>query len=183
MRTKSNAGFSYIEVMVAIVILTVGILGLLAAIAGAMVQARGQEQQLTARHIAASTMESIMSVKETDPVRMGWRAVGNVGSNPDANGNPQGIFLTGMRPVMSDPGPDEVLGTADDTGVVVDGVQRQILIRDECDPDRPSPNCPTPGTNDVKIRTVVVTIEYYVGLALNRHEVTTVLTDYAVLEE
>ncbi len=183
MRNKSTAGFSYIDVMIAIVILMVGILALLSAISAAVVQSRGQEQMLTARHLAASAMESIMSVKETDPTRMGWTAVGNIGSNPDEDGDPQGIFENGMLPVMSDPGPDEVIGTADDTGAVVGGFRRQIVITDECDPDRPSPNCPTPGDEPVKIRTVVITVEYFAGQALNRHEITTVLTDYVVVEE
>lgn len=180
MRNQSNAGFSYIEVTIAIVILMVGLLALLSAISVAIVQARGQEQTLTARHIAASTMESIMSVKETDPNRMGWSAVGNIGSNPDVNGIPRGIFLVGTRPVMSDAGPDEVVGTPDDNGTVIDGFEREIIIRDECDPDRPSPNCPTPGTSPVKIRTVTVNIAYFMGTARNVHSINTVLTDYAV---
>jgi type II secretory pathway pseudopilin PulG len=182
MRNKSAAGFSYIEVMIAIVILMVGLLALLSAISAAVVQARGQEQTLNARHIAATTMESIMSVKETDPERMGWDAVGNIGSNPDENDDPQGIFLVGMQPVLSDAGPDEVIGTADDTGTQVGGFRRQIVITDQCDPDRPSPGCNPPGDEPIKIRTVEITIEYYVGLALNRHVVSTVLTDYSVEE-
>ncbi|HXH18530.1 MAG TPA: prepilin-type N-terminal cleavage/methylation domain-containing protein, partial [Chitinophagales bacterium] len=60
-RSKGQAGFSYIEVMVAMVILMVGILGVMAAISGSVLMSRGQQQQLTARHIAATTMESIMS--------------------------------------------------------------------------------------------------------------------------
>lgn len=183
MRNKSTAGFSYIDVMIAIVILMVGILSLIAAIAAGVVQARGQEQMLNARHLAASTMESIMSVKETDAETMGWGAVGNLGTNPDEDGVDQGIFLIGMQPIKSDPGPDEVIGTADDTGEDIAGFQREIVIVDECDPDRPSPNCPDPGDEPVRVRSVNITVEYYVGTALNRHTITTVLTDYAVTDE
>ena len=178
MNQKSESGFSYIEVMIAIVILTIGILALLAGLTSAVVNARGQNQQMVAKQIATSTMESIMSVKETDPARMGWDAVGNVGSNI-VNSVPRGIFVIGYQPVSTDAGPDEVLGTADDTGTLVPLVQRRIIVTDICDPDRPSPNCPIPGTARVRMRTIQVIVRYTVG-SLQRQEVaTTVLTDYA----
>jgi len=181
MKKASQAGFSYIDVMIALVILLVGVLALLSGISGSILQARSHEQQLLAKQVTTSTMESIMSVKETDPTRMGWPAVGNVGSNPDANGVAQGIFLSGWQPVYSDAGADEVIGTADDTGSVIANLQRQIVITDVCDPDRPSPViCNPAGTNAVKIRSVAVTVRYQVG-GLQRQEVlTTVLTDYSV---
>ncbi len=179
MRPRSEAGFSYIDVMIALVILMVGILALLSGISGSVLQTRGQEQQLLAKQYATSAMESIMSVKETDPARLGWNAIGNVGSNP-INGVPQGIFVTGNQDVETEAGPDEVIGTADDTGTVVPGLQRQIVITDICDPDRPSPICTPPGTLATRIRSVVVTVTYNVG-AIQRQEVlTTVLTNYEV---
>lgn len=182
MNDKTSAGFSYIEVMIAIVILLVGMLALLSSISGAVLQSSGQQQQLTARHLAASAMESLMSVKETDPNRLGWDAIGNVGSNPDVDGNPQGIFLTGVQPVMTDAGPDEVIGTADDNGGALPRYQRQIVITDQCDPDRPSYNCPTPGSGRVRLRLVVITVFYYVGQLQRQERLTTVLSDYAVTE-
>ena len=182
MNKKSEAGFSYIDVMIAVVILLVGILALMSAITGAVFQSKGQEQQLYAKQIATSTMESIMSVKET--ARLGWVKLGNVGSisNQDANGAPQGIFLTGFQLVKTDAGPDQVIGTNDDTGSIVNGYQRQIIIRDECDPDRRSYNCSPPGTQAVKIRSVEVTVTYFVGSIQRREVLTTVLTDYTAAE-
>ena len=92
MKDNSTAGFSYVDVMIAVVILMVGILALLSGISGAIVQSRSQAAQLQAKQIASSTMESIMSLKETDPNRLGWITVGNVGTNPDVN-------LIPLRPV------------------------------------------------------------------------------------
>ena len=181
MKRKSEAGFSYIDVMIALVILMVGILALLSGISGSILQSRGQEQQLLAKQIATSTMESIMSVKETDPTRLGWPAIGNVGSNPDASGVNQGIFVTGFQPVTLDAGPDEVIGTADDTGTVVQGLQRRVVINDVCDPDRPSPIiCNPPGLYAIRIRSVAVTITYNVGALQRQEQLLTVLTNYAV---
>ncbi len=181
MKLRSESGFSYIDVMIAIVILMVGILALLSAISGSVLQARGQEQQLLAKQIATSTMESIMSVKETDPTRLGWTAIGNVGSNPDKNGVAQGIFVPGFQTVQLDPGPDEVIGTGDDTGTTVQGLQRRIVITDVCDPDRPSPTiCSPAGTSAVRIRSIAVTVTYFAGTFQRQEVLTTVLTDYAV---
>lgn len=181
MKNKAEAGFSYIDVLCALVILMIGILALLSAISASILQTRGHEQQLLAKQIATSTMESIMSVKETDIARLGWSAVGNVGSNPVGGVN-RGIFVVNFQPALSDAGPDEVLGTADDSGTPVGSVKRRIVITDVCDPDRPSPVICSPiGPFPVRIRSVTVTIRYYVG-GLQRDEVlTTVLTDYAVL--
>ena len=181
MKNKREAGFTYIDVMCAIVILLVGILALLSAITGAIFQSKGQETQLNAKQIATSTMESIMSVKETDTDRLGWKSVGNVGTNP-INGVPQGIFVTGFQPVRADAGPDEIIGTADDTGAIIAGFQRRIVITDQCDPDRPSPApvCATPGQYDVRVRSVVVTITYYVGGVQRQEQLTTLLTDYYI---
>lgn len=178
MTQKSESGFSYIDVMIAIVILTVGVLALLAGLSSAVVSARGQNQQMVAKQIATSTMESIMSVKETDPARLGWDAIGNVGSNI-VNSIPRGIFLSGFQTVMSDAGPDEVLGTIDDNGTVVPLVQRRIIVTDICDPDRASPNCPTPGQARVRMRTVQVIVSYTVGTMQRQEVVRTVMTDYA----
>lgn len=183
MKDKSSAGFSYIDVMIAIVVLMVGILALLSGMSGAVLMSKGQENQLNAKQIAASTMESIMSLKETDPNRLGWVTVGNVGSNLDpVTGLPRGLFVNGEQAVRADAGSDEVLGTADDSGATIPGLTREIVITDQCDPDRPSPNCPTPGTLAVRIRTVAVTIRYYVGQIRRQEVLTTVLTDYAVTE-
>lgn len=183
MNTRSESGFSYVEVMIALVILMVGVLAMLAAISWSIVQAAGHEQQLLAKQIATSTLESIMAVKETDPQRLGWPAVGNVGSNPDpATGVAQGIFVVGFQPVRVDAGADQVVGTADDSGATISQLRRRIVITDICDPDRPSPSiCNPAGTNPVRIRSVQVTVTYNVGGLQRQEQVQTVLTDYAVV--
>ena len=183
MKDKSETGFTYIDVMIGIVILVVGILALLSAISGAILQSKGQEIQMDAKQIATSTLESIMSVKETvvktnTTIQLGWQRVGNVGSNPNAAGIPQGIFVTGFQPVRPNSGTDQIIGTADDSGTPVAGFQRRIVITDQCDPERPSPNCIPPGTLGVSVRLVVVTVTYFVGSIQRQEQMTTVLTNY-----
>ena len=177
MKNKQQAGFSYIDVMIAVVILLVGILALVSAITGAVFQTKGQEQQLTAKQIATSTMESIMSVKETDAARMGWNKVGNICVTTPCP-VPQGIFQNGVQPVKTEAGADEVLGTADDAGTVMTGFTREIIIRDECDQDRPSYNCTPAGTMPVKVRSIEINVNYYVGAIQRQEKLITVLTNY-----
>ena len=99
----------------------------------------------------------------------------------DAKGVAQGVFVTGWQPVYSDPGPDNVIGTADDAGAIVANLQRRVVITDVCDPDRPSPTiCSPAGTYKVKIRSVAVTVQYYVGGLQRQENLTTVLTDYSI---
>jgi type II secretory pathway pseudopilin PulG len=187
MKSISESGFSYIDVMIALVILLVGVLGLLSGITASIVQTRSQAQQLLAKQITTSTMESIMSVKEsvreTVPNFIGWGAVGNVGTNPHPiTGLNQGIFLTGFQPVTTDPGPDEVVGTADDTGTPIPGMMRQIVITDLCDPERPSPAplCNPAGIFPVRFRSVQITVRYQGGVVMRQEVLNTVLTDYTV---
>jgi len=185
MKNNSESGFSYIDVMIALVILLVGVLGLLSGITASIVQTRSQGQQLLAKQITTTTMESIMAVKETDPNRMGWGAVGNVGTNPHPiTGVNQGIFVNGFQNVLTDAGPDEVVGTADDTGAAVQGVQRRIVISDLCDPDRPSPaplcNPGPAGPFPVRFRSVQITVTYQSGSVMRQEILNTVLTDYTV---
>lgn len=183
MKQGSEAGFSYIDVMIALVILLVGVLALLSGITASVVQSRSQEEQLLAKQLITTTMESIMSVKETDPNRLGWGAVGNVNTNPHpVTGVNQGVFVIGFQPVMTDAGADEVIGTADDTGTSVAGVERRIEITDVCDPDRPSPAplCNPVGPFPPRFRRVDVTVRYQAAGIMRQEVLSTVLTDYAV---
>ncbi|HVE55619.1 MAG TPA: hypothetical protein VNB22_02250, partial [Pyrinomonadaceae bacterium] len=149
MLQKSNErGFSYIDVMIALVILMVGILASAAALTANLVRSYETEKQVIAKQIALSTIESIFSARDiarTGAVS-GWSSIGNVGSNPDQNGSPQGIFLTNFRPIREDLGWDGVAGTVDDacpagsvcqvsgrpdnTSQIVTGFERKIVITD-----------------------------------------------------
>ena len=180
---NSESGFSYIDVMIALVILTVGVLALLAAISGSILMARGQDQQLRARQILGSTMESIMSVKETDEQWLGWISVANIGTNPDTLGMFHGVFINGPHEIHENAGFDQVIGTPDDDGPVVPGFEREITITDICDPERPSMNCSPPSNKyAVRMRQVDVVVRYFVGQRRNEERVRTVLTDYSTAQ-
>ena len=144
---KSDAGFTLLEMVIAISILTVGLLGTAAAIGyGLMASNRGRTITNT-KLMVASALEQMETLRDNGNLTFGQIAnVGNVdntGADAAFNGFPA-TFL----PVTADPGPDGIYGTADDLispgpdGVygtaddvtdpsrAIVGVQRRITITD-----------------------------------------------------
>ena len=175
---NQQAGYSYIDVMIAVTILLVGIMAMLAAITrGVQMTTRGQDQ-LAAKQYALSTVEAIFSARDLDS--LGFESIGNVGDSTI----PSGVFLTGDRQFYTTAGPDGIVGTADDSagpdGVVgntddtppVDGYLRNIVITNIPDPDRPTPPAP------ITLRQIDVTIIYMIGNTQQRETVTTYAANY-----
>ncbi len=187
-KKRGESGFSYIDVMIAIVILMVGVLGLVGALLANLVRSYEAEKLILAKQMALSTVESIISAKELKRVGVaeGWLSVRNV-IEPAPADEPNGIFLTGFNPVREEMGWDGVAGTSDDacvatgpcvvdgrtpnTSAIIPGVEREIVIEDLEDPERPAPN-------PITRRTVTVTIRYAVNQAIRTQSVSTILTDY-----
>ena len=185
---RNQNGFSYVEVMIALVILLVGILGMTSALSANLIRSYASEKQIVAKQTAVSTLESIISARDisrTDAVS-GWETIGNVGTNP-VKGVNQGIFLTGFAPIREDLGWDGVAGTADDAcsgsgactsgagsnaSRILPGFQRKIEITDIDDPDRPSP------LNAIARRRIDVTIRYTVNQITRDEVVSTIVTNY-----
>ena len=186
---KPEGGFSYIDVVIAIVILMVGILSMISALTANLIRLSETEKRIVAKQIALSTIESIISAKEISRpgVIEGWDAVGNVGTNP-VDGVPKGIFLTGWRPIRAEMGWDGVAGTIDDAcsgegacavsgrpandSPVMSNFEREIIITDVPDPERPSP------PNAISRRKIEVNIRYFVNQAVRRETVSTIVTNY-----
>ncbi len=192
MTQKSNErGFSYIDVMIALVILMVGILASTAALTANLVRSYETEKQVIAKQVALSTIESIFSARDIARVGAvsGWDSIGNVGSNPDSSGTPQGVFLTDFRPIREDLGWDGVAGTVDDacaagsacqvsgrpdnTSEVITGFERRIVITDLQDSERPSPPHP------ISRRRIDITVRYFVNQLQREQTVSTIITNYA----
>lgn len=186
---NSENGFSYIEVMIALVILLVGVLQMASALSANLLRSYESEKRIVAKQIALSTIESIISARDIqkDGGIEGWDSIGNIGTNP-VNGEPQGIFLTGWCPIREDLGWDGVAGTADDacpsgsicdvsghppnTSAVIKGYERKIEITDIADPERPTP------PNKISRRRIDVRIRYYYNTLAREEVVSTIITNY-----
>ncbi len=187
--TENQRGFSYIDVMIAMVIMMVGILALVGALSANLVRSMETEKRTFAKQLALSTIESIISAKEIERegVVDGWDSLRNVMTSVPS-GEVNGIFVTGMNPVRVDVGWDGVAGTVDDacagsgpcvvpgrpnnTSAVVQGFQRQIVITDVADPERPTP------PNPISRRRIDVTVRYFVNQATRTETASTIITNY-----
>lgn len=192
MLQKNNEhGFSYVDVMIALVILMIGILASTAALTANLIRSYETEKQAIAKQVALSTIESIFSARDiAKPGAVsGWNSIGNVGSNPDINGAMQGVFLSDFRPIRADMGWDGVAGTADDgcaagsacqvsgrpdnSSEVLNGFERRIVITDLQDSERPSPPHP------ISRRRIDVTVRYYIKSLRREQTVSTIIANYA----
>lgn len=186
---QRSAGFSYIDVMVAIVIMMIGVLAMAGALSANLVRSMESEKRTKAKQLALSSIESIVSAKEIQRpgVVEGWDSLRNVMTSVPS-GEINGIFLTGFNPVRTDVGWDGVVGTADDacaasgpcnvaggpsnTDTPLLGFMRQISITDIADPERPTP------PHKIMRRRIDVTIRYFVNQATRTETTSTIISNY-----
>src|SRR5262249_45266290 len=153
-----------------------------------LIRSLESEKRVVAKQLALSSLESIISAKEMNraDVLKSFDAVRNVGTGPipDPNGvDVYGIFLTGFNPIRDDEGLDGVVGTADDacpsggpctvgtytnTSAVKGGYDRQIIITDIDDPERPFP------AYHIARRRVEVHIRYFANQLAREEVVSTI---------
>lgn len=105
MRRPSQAGFTLIEMMIATVVLSIGVLGLAATLADGLAYMDMSKYDYIAQQKASEAVESIFSARDMGEAT--WASICNVGSGTGC------IFLTGAKQ-LCDPGPDGIVGTADD---------------------------------------------------------------------
>ncbi len=106
-RAASAAGFSLIESVVALGLLTVGLLGVAAVFTRAAVQQTSASTDMLAKDKAFEALENIFAARDSKVLR--WDQLQNVGDEA-------GRFLRGRQPLRL-AGPDGIIGTIDDTGL------------------------------------------------------------------
>ena len=162
-RIKREQGFTMIEVMISMAVLTIGLVSLLGVFGLAMAATQTSQQDMIAKQLANEALESIVTARNTSQIQ--WDLVQNVGT-----GN--GIFLTGFQPinlagadgivgtaddavagpqVLTEPGPDGIYGTADDVQLPLSNYQRQVTISAVLDAN---------GNVVASLRAINVTIQY-----------------------
>jgi prepilin-type N-terminal cleavage/methylation domain-containing protein len=106
-RPYKQRGFTLIETMIAMVVLSVGILSLAAMLADSLAYMNTSQYDYIAQQKAAESIESIYTARNLGQAT--WSTICNVGSSVCTGG----IFMNGAEP-LCDPGADEIIGTADD---------------------------------------------------------------------
>lgn len=120
---RSDSGFSLLEMVIAITLLTVGLLGVASAIGYAMVASNHGRSVTNTKLLAVSILEQMETMRNTGNLTFGQ--IANVGqvNNTGAARNFIG-FPAGPQQVSTNPGPDGMFGTADD---LVDAGNDQIF--------------------------------------------------------
>lgn len=170
---SGERGFTMIETMIAIVIMSVGIISVLAAFGTAVAATQNAQENLIARQKALEAMESIYTARNTQQITFGQIAnISSGGIFTDGptqllSAGPDGLVntdddlpfaATGVCPAGPEcitlPGPDGILGTPDDTAMSLANFQRQIQIGTVLEPD---------GTINPNLKQITVTVSYIAG--------------------
>jgi type II secretory pathway pseudopilin PulG len=163
-RANRQRGFTLLEAMISTVIVTVGLVGMIAVFAVAVSSTQTVQLDTLARQKASEAIESIYTARETAQIT--WPQIQNI------SGGGPGIFTAGLV-ALTDPGADGLDGTADDVPastitvpgpsgslkgttppdvpILLSNFKRQILITNVNNPD---------GTANTNLRQITVTIQY-----------------------
>ena len=168
-RKQAQRGFSLLEVVISMAVLTVGLVSLLGVFGLAMSATQTSQQDMTAKQLANEALESIVTARNTSQI--GWNAIQNMaGACPSAAGSP--MFLSGPQPIylagadgifgtcddaaageetLEIPGADGIYGDPDDVKIPLIGYQRTILISPVVD-----------SNNNVvsTVRSINITVQY-----------------------
>ena len=97
--TPEQRGFSLIEVMISMVVMTVGLVSLLGVFGLAMAATQSSDQNAIAKQLANEALEGILTARET--ANVSWAAIQNQGNG--------GIFRSGPQPIRSSTTPSGLL--------------------------------------------------------------------------
>jgi type II secretory pathway pseudopilin PulG len=179
--TTSEKGFTLLETMVALGVLAAGVLGVAAIITTGMQNLTTSPADVIVRQKAAQAIEAVFSARDSH--RLTWTQIRNVYG---ASGSDGGVFLDGPQSLhqpgpdglvntsddltaietMTNPGFDQLFGTADDQIVTLSSYQREISIRD------------VPGENG-NLRSITVTMTYRTGSALRTYTLSSFISSYS----
>ncbi len=102
-KSSAESGFSLLEVLIAIVVMTIGLLAVMASFATAISATASAQEDLIARHKALDAMESIYTARNSQ--QLPFSSINNIASG--------GVFRSGPQQLLC-AGPDGLVGTADD---------------------------------------------------------------------
>lgn len=172
-RRQAQSGFTLLEVLVSMAVLTIGLVSLLGVFGLAMATTQGSQLDMIAKQLADESYESIITARNTTQIN--WDQLQNVGSTncPVTGASTCGIFLvgpqqiyqegvdgiygtaddvlSGLRQTIKDPGPDGIFGTADDIIIPLTAYQRTIAI---------TPAYDSSGNVISSLRTVTISVQY-----------------------
>ena len=180
MRISSARGFSLVETIIALGVLTVGLLGSAAVMTTGMQNLSSSPSDVVVAQKATQAIEAVFAARDSH--KLTWDQIRNVQGETGSDG---GIFLDGPQPLRIEgpdglvntaddgaietvilPGKDQLLGTADDRIVTLNGYTRQIAIT-------------TVANENGNLRQIVVTLTYMTGPTKRTYTMTTFISSYS----
>ena len=181
-RAHQQRGFTLLEAMIAIVILSFGILSLASVYAQGIQVASMTQFDYIAEKQAEEAVETIFAAR--DSKLLAWTNIRNVTGSGGAN---DGVFIVGPRPLLAagvdglygtaddDPanptvvivsaGPDKILGTADDVVMSLTNMTRTIAIVDV--------------VGETGLRQITITMTYTVGRMTRQYTLVSFIAQFS----
>lgn len=110
---RSESGITILEMVVSMMLLTVGLLGLAGAIGYAVTVSNKGRNVTNGKLLVVSILEEVETLRNTNQLQFPQIANAGQVDNTGATRNFEG-FPTTFMPVSSNPGPDGIFGTSDD---------------------------------------------------------------------
>lgn len=113
-RRNDESGFTLLEAVVAIAILTIGLVGTAAAVTYALQFSAISENVTKSKLLLMASIEQIESLRNSR--RLEYKQIANTGAvNNGGTANNFSGFSTNFQPIFETPGADGVFGTPDDS--------------------------------------------------------------------
>jgi prepilin-type N-terminal cleavage/methylation domain-containing protein len=180
---RQQRGFTMIEALISIAVLSFGVLSLAAVYAQGIYYASLTQYDYVAEKKAEQAVEAIFTARDNQT--LSWAQIQNTASG--------GVFVPGPQPMLQ-PGPDGLVGTALDGGspdefiVIGPNAAGQIgTATDQTVDLNPwmtrtidiEPVLDTAGNNEPNLRQITVTINYHVGSMQRTHTLISYISSFA----
>lgn len=176
--SRADRGFSMIEAVVAMGLLTVGLLSLAAVFTKSLALTSSAGADIIAKDKAFEAIESLLAARDAKLIV--WADVNNTGNG--------GKFVSGYQPVYN-PGADGIIGTADDSGGALEtiaspGPDQELGTSDDVQRSLGDYERQISITNDsvstTTLRRIKVDVRYGTGGMKKTYTVETLITSFGV---
>ena len=172
METRTQGGFSLVETIFAIGVLSVGALGMAGIFVQGMQKTASSPAELIATQKAAEAIESVFSARDSHSIT--WAQLRNQAQGGIFNNGPKPLTVDGRDGVVDTaddgavesvtlPGVDQRLGTADDVTKTLSDFTREIKITDV----------------STDLRSITVTITFKDGVNTRSYTLTALISSFA----
>jgi hypothetical protein len=175
MRISSSNGFSLAETVIALGVLTTGILGAAAVLATGMQNLSSSPSDVITTQKAAQAIEAVFSARDSGTLT--WAQINNVSNSGVFLDGPQPLKVPGLDGLVNTaddgavetivlPGRDQIIGTADDQVITLSSFTREIKIQDVAN-------------ENSQLRSIVVTIKYRNGPTTRTYVLASFISAYS----